>query len=63
MVPEALKHRLRHAELGGAPVSAAAYESHFAEKPENRIYVAMRTASPQAKGLWTIPEKVRKLQA
>lgn len=48
--------QIAYAELGGAPVSAAAYESDFAEKPENRYMLAMRTASPQAKGLWTIPE-------
>ncbi len=48
--------QIAYAELGGAPVSSAAYESDFAEKPENRYMLAMRTASPQAKGLWTIPE-------
>tara|TARA_R110002124_G_scaffold104370_5_gene254291 strand:+ start:13097 stop:14443 length:1347 start_codon:yes stop_codon:yes gene_type:complete len=48
--------QIAYAEMGGAPVSAAAYESDFAEKPENRYMLAMRTASPQAKGLWTIPE-------
>lgn len=46
----------KYAELGGAPVSAAAYESDFAEKPENRYMLAMREASPLAKGMWTIPE-------
>lgn len=48
--------QIAYAEMGGAPVSAAAYESDFAERPENRYMLAMRTASPQAKGLWTIPE-------
>jgi len=48
--------QIRYAELGGAPISAAAYESDFAEEFDNRYMLAMRTASPQAKGLWTIPE-------
>jgi len=48
--------QIAYAELGGAPVSAAAFESDFAEKPENRYMLAMREASPLAKGLWTIPE-------
>ncbi|MBU2935890.1 MULTISPECIES: extracellular solute-binding protein [Pacificibacter] len=48
--------QVHYAELGGAPVSAAAYESDFAERPENRYMQAMRVASPLAKGMWTIPE-------
>jgi multiple sugar transport system substrate-binding protein len=48
--------QIKYAELGGAPVSAAAYESEFAEKEENRYMLAMREASPLAKGMWTIPE-------
>lgn len=48
--------QIKYAELGGAPVSAAAYESDFAERPENRYMLAMREASPLAKGMWTIPE-------
>lgn len=48
--------QIKYAELGGAPISAAAYESDFAEKPENRYMLAMREASPLAKGMWTIPE-------
>ncbi|WP_052704040.1 ABC transporter substrate-binding protein [Vibrio nigripulchritudo] len=48
--------QIRYAVLGGAPVSAAAYESKFAEQPENRYMQAMRVASPLAKGMWTIPE-------
>lgn len=48
--------QISYAELGGAPVSAAAYESDFADLPENRYMQAMRVASPLAKGMWTIPE-------
>lgn len=48
--------QVHYAELGGAPVSAAAYESDFSERPENRYMQAMRVASPLAKGMWTIPE-------
>lgn len=48
--------QIKYAELGGAPVSAAAYESDFADRPENRYMKAMLTASPLAKGMWTIPE-------
>jgi multiple sugar transport system substrate-binding protein len=48
--------QIHYAELGGAPVSAAAYESDFADLPENRYMQAMRVASPLAKGMWTIPE-------
>lgn len=48
--------QIKYAELGGAPVSAAAFESDFAEKEENRYMLAMREASPLAKGMWTIPE-------
>ncbi len=48
--------QIAYAEMGGSPVSAAAYESDFAEKPENRYMLTMRTASPTARRLWTIPE-------
>lgn len=48
--------QVKYAELGGAPVSAAAYESDIAELPENRYMKAMSIASPLAKGMWTIPE-------
>ncbi|MEM5475275.1 extracellular solute-binding protein [Pacificibacter sp. AS14] len=48
--------QIHYAELGGAPVSAAAYESDFADLPANRYMQAMRVASPLAKGMWTIPE-------
>lgn len=48
--------QIKYAEMGGAPVSAAAYESDFADKPENRYMKAMVEASPLAKGMWTIPE-------
>ncbi|PYG32520.1 extracellular solute-binding protein [Pelagimonas varians] len=48
--------QIKYAELGGAPVSAAAYESDFADLPENRYMQAMRVAAPLAKGMWTIPE-------
>ena len=50
------KTQIKYAELGGAPVSAAAYESDFADRPENRYMKAMLVASPLAKGMWTIPE-------
>jgi multiple sugar transport system substrate-binding protein len=48
--------QIAYAELGGSPVSVAAYESDFADKPENRYMLTMRTASPTARRLWTIPE-------
>ena len=48
--------QIAYAEMGGSPVSAAAYESDFANKPENRYMLTMRTASPTARRLWTIPE-------
>lgn len=48
--------QIAYAEMGGSPVSAAAYESDFAEKPENRYMPTMRSASPTARRLWTIPE-------
>lgn len=48
--------QIKYAELGGAPISAAAYESDIADRPENRYMKAMVTASPLAKGMWTIPE-------
>ena len=48
--------QIKYAELGGAPISAAAYESDIADSPENRYMKAMLIASPLAKGMWTIPE-------
>lgn len=48
--------QIAYAEMGGSPVSAAAYESDFADKPENRYMLTMRDASPTARRLWTIPE-------
>ncbi len=48
--------QLRYAELGGAPVSKAAFESAFADKPENRYMKAMVQALPLARQMWTIPE-------
>ncbi len=48
--------QVAYAEMGGAPVSAAVYESDMADKPENRYMIAMREASPTARRLWTIPE-------
>jgi multiple sugar transport system substrate-binding protein len=48
--------QLKYAELGGAPVSKAAFESAFADKPENRYMKAMVQALPQARQMWTIPE-------
>lgn len=50
------KVQIAYAEMGGSPVSAAAYESDFADKPENRYMLTMRSASPTARRLWTIPE-------
>ena len=48
--------QIAYAELGGSPVSAAAYEGDFAEKPENRYMPVMRDALPTARRMWTIPE-------
>lgn len=48
--------QIAYAEMGGSPVSAAAYEGDFAEKPENRYMIAMRDALPTARRMWTIPE-------
>lgn len=48
--------QLKYAELGGAPVSRAAYESSFAEQPANRYMLAMREALPAARQMWTIPQ-------
>lgn len=50
------ERQIRYAEIGGAPVSRAVYESEMAEKPENRFMKAMAVASPMAKQMWTIPE-------
>ncbi len=51
--PEA---QIAYAEMGGSPVSAAAYESEIADKPENRYMITMREALPTARRMWTIPE-------
>ncbi|MCR8723734.1 extracellular solute-binding protein [Frigidibacter sp. ROC022] len=48
--------QIAYAEMGGSPVSAAAYESDFADKPENRYMITMRKALPTARRMWTIPE-------
>ncbi|MGJ8611533.1 MAG: ABC transporter substrate-binding protein [Octadecabacter sp.] len=48
--------QIAYAEMGGSPVSAAAYESDFADQPENRYMLTMRDAAPTARRLWTIPE-------
>lgn len=48
--------QIEYAKLGGSPVSAAAYEGAFADKPENRYMVTMRNALPTARRMWTIPE-------
>ena len=48
--------QIRYAELGGTPVSAAAYQSDFAKKPENAYMAALAEGLPLAKQMWTIPE-------
>ena len=48
--------QIRYAELGGTPVSAAAYQSDFAKKPENSYMEALAQGLPLAKQMWTIPE-------
>ncbi|WP_323764533.1 ABC transporter substrate-binding protein [Marinovum sp.] len=48
--------QVAYAEMGGSPVSAAAYEGDFAEQPENRYMPVMREALPTARRMWTIPE-------
>ncbi len=48
--------QIAYAEMGGSPVSAAAYEGDFAEQPENRYMPVMREALPTARRMWTIPE-------
>lgn len=48
--------QVAYAEMGGSPVSAAAYEGAFAERPENRYMPVMRDALPTARRMWTIPE-------
>ena len=50
------ENQIAYAEMGGAPVSAAAYESDFAAKPENHYMLTMRSASPTARRLFPIPE-------
>lgn len=48
--------QLLYAELGGVPVSRAAYESSFADKPANRFMKAMVEALPAARQMWTVRE-------
>jgi multiple sugar transport system substrate-binding protein len=48
--------QVAYAEMGGSPVSAAAYDSDFAEREENRYMPVMREALPTARRMWTIPE-------
>ena len=48
--------QIAYAEMGGAPVSKAAYESDFANKPENRYMKAMVVASPMARQMTSVPE-------
>lgn len=50
------QNQVAYAELGGAPVSKAVYESAFADKPANRYMKAMVEALPLARQMWTIPE-------
>jgi multiple sugar transport system substrate-binding protein len=50
------KNQIKYAELGGSPVSAAAFESEFANRPENRYMKTVVKALPMARQLWTIPE-------
>ncbi|MGV3652495.1 MAG: extracellular solute-binding protein [Devosia sp.] len=49
-------NQIAYAEMGGAPVSAAAYESDFADQPENRYMKAMVTGSPMARQMTSVPE-------
>lgn len=48
--------QIAYAEMGGAPVSAAAYESDFADRPENRYMKTMVEAAPMAKQMTSVPE-------
>lgn len=50
------ENQLAYAEMGGAPVSAAAYESDFADRPENRYMKAMVVGSPLARQMTSVPE-------
>ncbi len=50
------KNQLKYAELGGSPVSAAAFDSAIANKPENRYMKTAVKALPMARQLWTVPE-------
>lgn len=50
------QNQIKYAEFGGAPVSRAAFESSFADKPANRYMKAMVEALPLARQMWTIPE-------
>lgn len=50
------ENQIAYAEMGGAPVSAAAYESEFAERPENRYMKTMVEASPMARQMTSVPE-------
>jgi multiple sugar transport system substrate-binding protein len=48
--------QIAYAEMGGAPVSAAAYESDFAGRPENRYMKTMVEAAPMARQMTSVPE-------
>jgi multiple sugar transport system substrate-binding protein len=50
------KNQIAYAEMGGAPVSAAAYESDFADRPENRYMKAMVVGSPLARQMTSVPQ-------
>jgi multiple sugar transport system substrate-binding protein len=50
------RNQIRYAEVGGTPVSAAAYASDFANKPENSYLKALAEGLPLARQMWTIPE-------
>ena len=50
------KNQIKYAELGGSPVSAAAFESELANRPENRYMKTVVKALPMARQLWTVPE-------
>ncbi len=48
--------QLEYAKLGGTPVSAAAFESDFANQQENRYMKTMVEALPMARQMTTVPE-------
>lgn len=49
-------NQIAYAEMGGAPVSKAAYESDFANRPENRYMKTMVVASPMARQMTSVPQ-------